>query len=48
MLQSIGKVYDYIEGMDYETFSKDSLRLHATMYNVQIIGEVVCKLTSEF
>lgn len=48
MLQSIGKVYDYIEGMDYETFSKDSLRLHATMYNVQIIGEAVCKLTSEF
>lgn len=48
MLQSIAKVYEYTEGIDYEAFSTDSLRLHATMYNVQIIGEAVCKLTDEF
>ena len=48
MLQSIAKVYEYTKGMDYQSFSKDSLRLHATMYNVQIIGEAVCKLTKEF
>lgn len=48
MMQSIEKVYEYTNEMDYETFSIDSLRLHASMYNVQIIGEAVCKLTDEF
>ena len=48
MMQSISKVYEYTSGLDYEKFSSDSLRLHATMYNVQIIGEAVCKLTNDF
>lgn len=48
MMKSIEKVYDYTNGLEYESFSADSLRLHATMYNVQIIGEAVCKLTNEF
>ena len=48
MMRSIEKVYDYTDGLDYESFSTDSLRLYATMNNVQIIGEAVCKLTNEF
>ncbi|MCQ2218736.1 MAG: DUF86 domain-containing protein [Paludibacteraceae bacterium] len=48
ILQSIEKSFEYTDGVDCESFGKDSLRLHATMYNVQIIGEAVCKLTKEF
>lgn len=48
ILQAILKVEEYTKGMTKEQLSADSLHLHATAYNIQIIGEAVYKLTREF
>ena len=48
ILTAIECVEDYIKGLDEEHLIADRLRLHATIYNVQIIGEAVYKLTKEF
>ena len=37
-----------VEGMSKEELVNDTLHLHATVYNVQIVGEAVYKLTKEF
>lgn len=41
-------VEEYTKGVTEEQLKGDRLRLHATIYNVQIIGEATYKLTSEF
>lgn len=41
-------IEDYTNGIIEEQLKEDRLRLHATIYNVQIIGEAVYKLTTEF
>ena len=48
ILEAIGNVETYTEGFDLEMLSSDKLRLHACVYNVQIIGEAIYKLTHEF
>ena len=48
MLEAINKALEYTQGLDYDKFAADSLRVHATIYNVQIIGEAVYKLSAEF
>lgn len=48
MLQAIAKIEEYTNGVSYNQFANDSMRLHATTYNIQIIGEAVYKLTDEF
>lgn len=48
MLAAIDKVQEYTNGIDKESLKNDSMRLHATAYNIQIIGEAVYKLTKEF
>lgn len=39
ILQAIAKIEDYSNGVSFEKFVADSVRLHATTYNIQIIGE---------
>lgn len=48
ILQAIAKIEEYTNGMTKEHLINDSLHLHATAYNIQIIGEAIYKLTSEF
>ncbi|MBR5983948.1 MAG: DUF86 domain-containing protein [Bacteroidales bacterium] len=48
ILEAIGCVENYVEGISKEQLEKDKLHLHAVIYNVQIIGEAVYKLTKEF
>ena len=48
ILSAIENVEKYTQGFDFETFSADSLRVHATIYNVQVIGEAVYHLSNEF
>lgn len=48
ILSAIGKVLEYTEGIEKESLKNDSMRLHATAYNIQIVGEAVYKLTKEF
>ena len=43
-----GKVQEFTKGMSKEELVNDTLHLHATVYNVQIVGEAVYKLTKEF
>ncbi len=48
MLQAIAKIEEYTKDISFNQFVNDSMRLHATTYNIQIIGEAVYKLTDEF
>ena len=48
ILNAINCVEEYIDGVSEEKLKNDRLRLHATIYNVQIIGEAVYKLTDDF
>lgn len=48
ILSSIERVREFTEGMSKEELVNDILHLHATVYNVQIVGEAVYKLTKEF
>lgn len=48
ILSAIACVEDYTEGISEEQLKNDKLHLHATIYNVQIIGEAVYKLTHDF
>lgn len=48
ILTAIKCVEEYTHGICEEQLKADKLRLHATIYNVQIIGEAIYKLTKEF
>lgn len=48
IMASISKVEEFTKGFTFEQFENDVLHLHATTYNVQIIGEAVYKLTEDF
>ena len=48
ILSAIECVEDYIDGISEQQLKEDKLHLHATIYNVQIIGEAVYKLTEGF
>lgn len=48
ILQAITKIEEYTKGMTKQQLLEDSLHLHATAYNIQIIGEAVYKLTNEY
>ena len=38
-VEASGKVEAYIQGMTFEQFSTDTLRIDAVLHNLQIIGE---------
>ena len=48
ILDAIGFVECFTEGFEKESLIRDSLHLHATVHNVQIIGEAVYKLSPMF
>jgi len=48
ILQGIARVEEYTRGMTKCQLRNNPLHLHATTYNIQIIGEAVYKLTDEF
>ena len=48
ILTAIDCVEEYTKDINEEQLKDDKLRVHATIYNVQIIGEAVYKLTKEF
>lgn len=49
ILGAIEKVQEYTQNVESaEKLDADSMRKHATTYNLQVIGEAVYKLTAEF
>jgi len=48
ILSAIDCVEEYTKEINEEQLKEDRLHLHATIYNVQIIGEAVYKLSTEF
>lgn len=48
ILTAISRVEEYTQGLDKESLNANLLHLHATVYNIQIIGEAVYKLSLEF
>lgn len=48
ILSAIKCVEEYTKDLSEIQLKEDKLRLHATIYNVQIIGEAIYKLTKEF
>lgn len=48
ILSAIQSVEEYTKNLSELQLKEDKLRLHATIYNVQIIGEAIYKLTKEF
>lgn len=48
ILTVIDCVEEYTKGITEAQLQENRLILHATIYNVQIIGEAVYKLTTEF
>lgn len=48
ILTAINCVEDYTKDLNENDLKENRLYLHATIYNVQIIGEAVYKLTNEY
>lgn len=48
ILEAINFVKLFTAGYDCESFQRDTLRFHATVHNIQVIGEAVYKLSSQF
>lgn len=48
ILSAINSVEEYTNDLSELQLKEDKLRLHATIYNVQIIGEAIYKLTKDF
>lgn len=48
ILLTISHVEEFTKGLSREQFETDKLRIHATAYNVQIIGEASYKISKEF
>lgn len=48
VLEAIERVEEYTAGITREKFEAEKMRVHATAYNIQIIGEAVYNLTKEF
>ena len=48
IMLAIAKIEEYTDGITFEQLTADSMRMHATIYNIHIIGEAAYKLTKEF
>ena len=49
ILEAISNIQKYTEGvLTKDELDNDPMRKHATIYNVQIIGEAIYKLSPEF
>ena len=47
MLENANRAIQFIEGMDYETFSKDEKTVYAVIRAVEIIGEATRNIPEE-
>lgn len=48
IIDSIGKIENYLQDFDYEKFQNDSKTIDAVIRNVEIIGEAADNLTRDF
>lgn len=48
IIDAISNIEQFTDGYDYDTLLSDKLHLHATVHNIQIVGEAVYKLSIEF
>ena len=48
ILSAITNIDEYVSGLSKQEFFADKLRMHATVYNVQVIGEASYKLSKDF
>jgi uncharacterized protein with HEPN domain len=48
ILDSIHKIRRYLDGISFEEFSGDEMRVGATVRELEIIGEAASKLSSSF
>lgn len=48
IIEAIERVEEYTKDVSRTSFDADKMRIHATAYNIQIIGEAVYKLSNEF
>lgn len=48
ILEAIGNIMEFKEGVSYDDFAKNKLLKFGIFYNVTIIGEAAYKLTKEF
>lgn len=48
ILSAIINIEEYTQGITQESLLSDKIRLHATVYNVQVVGEATYNLTKEF
>lgn len=48
ILESIGKIEDYTDSLNFEDFSKNDLVIDAVVRNLEIIGEATGQLPEEF
>ena len=48
IVEAIAHVKEFVGESEFEDFRHDKLRLYATIYNVQIVGEAVYKLSADF
>ena len=48
ILQAIANVEEYTSGIEKEQLEHKKILLHATAYNIQIIGEACYKLSKDF
>lgn len=47
MLESVQKVDSYLNGISFEAFENDSMRIDAVVHNLQIVGEAAGKIPDE-
>ena len=48
ILDSIGKIRRYLEGLTFDEFAVDDMRIGATVREMEIIGEAASKLDGDF
>ncbi|MCQ2478882.1 MAG: DUF86 domain-containing protein [Clostridia bacterium] len=48
MILYIGKISVYINGLDYSTFSENSITVDACVFNLSQLGELTTKLDGDF
>ena len=48
ILEAIERINSFVDGFTEDTLNDDVRTKHAIAYNIQIIGEAVYKLTTEF
>jgi len=48
ILESIENIEDYLEGFDFESFSKDRKTISAVVRELEIIGEATSNLSEKF